>query len=181
MPQPDSFAALHAARGTVLQRLDAYADAQRAFRPSPEAWSPADVAEHLYRTERGSQTQLRRALAAGDARPDLGPPDEARIAALEAAFASGTRRATMPAAVAPFVAPQGQPYAQTRAEWDETAARWDALDVPAELAGVGLTPHPVAGPLDADGTARFLAAHIRHHTFQLDRIEVADGFPNAGA
>lgn len=177
MPLPASYAVLAERRTRFLQRLDAYSDAQRVFRPAPDAWSPDDVAEHLYRVERGSQTQLRRALAAGEARPDLGPPDEAKLSGLEATFASGTRRTTMPAASAPYITPQGIGWPETRAAWTETAARWQQIDVSADLAGVGLTPHPVAGPLDADGTVRFLAVHILHHTHQIDRIEASEGWP----
>ena len=179
MPLPASADVLAERRARFVQRLDAYTPAQRAWRPAPDAWSPAEVAEHVYRTERGTLTGLRRALAAGDARPALGPLQPDKLAALEAFFADGTRRTTMPPAAAAFVAPQGLGWPETRTGWTETEARWAELDPPAVLDGVGLVPHPVVGPMDADATLRFLAAHTRHHLFQLDRIEASDGFPKA--
>ena len=177
MPLPPAYDALAARRADFLLRLDGYSDAQRAFRPSPDAWSPEDVAEHVYRTERGTLTGLRRAIAAGDGRRDLGPLQPDKLAALEAFFADGTRRTRMPPGAASFVGPQGLGWAETRTAWTETERRWAELDVPAGLDGIGLVPHPVVGPMDLAYTVRFLAAHTGHHLHQLDRIEAADGFP----
>lgn len=177
MPLPASYATLAERRATFMLRLNGYSDVQRAYRPAPDMWSPEDVAEHVYRTERGTLTGLRRAIGAGDARRDLGSLDPDKLAALEAFFADGTRRTTMPAGAASFVGPQGLGWAEVRTAWTETEMRWAELDVPDGLDGVGLVPHPVVGAMDADYTVRFLAAHARHHLFQLDRIEASEGFP----
>lgn len=177
MPLPSSADRLAERRAELFLRLDRYTDAQRTFKPAPDAWSPENVAEHVWRTERGTQVGLRRALAAGDRRPDLGPTQPERMDALDAFFADGTQRTTMPDGAAQFVGPQGQSWAETRAGWTETETRWEQIEIPDGLDGVGVVPHPRAGPMDPEDTFRFLAAHTRHHLFQLDRIEAADGFP----
>ena len=180
MPLPSSADLLAERRAAFVLRLNRYTDAQRAFKPAPDAWSPENVAEHVWRTERGTQIGLRRALAAGDRRPDIGPTQPEKMAALEAFFADGTQRTTVPTASLEFVGPRGQSWAETKAGWTETEMRWGHIEIPDGLEGVGVVPHPRAGPMDPESTFRFLAAHTRHHLFQLDRIEAADGWPADG-
>ena len=178
MPLPAAYDALAQGRAAFLLRLNRYSELQRAFRPEADAWSPEEVAEHVYRTERATLTGLRRAVAAGADRRDLGPLQPDKLAALEAFFADGSRRTTVPGGAASFVYPTGQGWSETRTAWTETEQRWAELDLPADLDGVGLVPHPVVGPMDAGYTVRFLAAHTQHHLFQLNRIEASAGFPD---
>ncbi|HIL56989.1 MAG TPA: hypothetical protein EYG39_03665, partial [Rhodothermales bacterium] len=64
---------LRDAHASVSASLDALPPDARDWRPAPEAWSATDVLEHLLKTEAGMLQFLRRQLAAGEDRRDLGP------------------------------------------------------------------------------------------------------------
>ena len=153
-------------------------DAQRTFRPEPDAWSPLMVLDHLVRVEGGVLWGLGRQLSAGDRRRDVGTPTDAGMQRLRDALTSGERRRVPE--TASRVIPTGEAtLADLRAEWDGYDARWrETLGaVPDSLRETGLLLHPIAGAMTAEGGAEFVAGHIEHHTRQLDRIEAADGYP----
>ena len=176
-------AALDAERTTFLRALDALSPTQRAVRPADDAWSADDVAEHLMRTERGMVRGIERQVAAGDARREVGEPSEEALATLLTRLTEDAAlRYPMPESAAPYIAPSGLDPAEVRAEWDALAAhiRDLATAFPPELAAVGLTRHPLIGGMTADGTIRFVAAHIVHHRHQLARIAESEPVRTAG-
>lgn len=162
-------------RAAVLALLDAMTPAQRAFRPAPGAWSPADVADHLAKAESGQVEIVRRQVAAP--RP-LGPPSATRRWLVERLMRSGAR-VRMPAAVAPRVAPTGVAFETSRAALAAAADGWRALAAafPPAMADAGVFKHPAAGPLTLRGTVCFAAAHLDHHRRQIERIRAAPGYP----
>ena len=180
MPSADPLALLDAEHRAVSDTLDAMTPGARLWRPAPEVWHAADVLEHLVKTERGMLRGVRRQVEAGERRREVGAPSPEAVDALSG-FLRSDRRTRVPAAAARFVAPAGAPYDELRAEWDAAPGLWRELlaALPPELEGVGLVQHPVAGPLTATGTVRFLADHAHHHARQLARIREADGFPLA--
>lgn len=177
----DALADLDAARRDVFAALDAFPPDQRAVRPADDAWSADDVAEHLMRTERGFVVGLERQIAAGDARRDVGPPSAEALAILVDRLLRADFRYRMPGPAAPYITPTGLDPDEVRAEWGALAARLCEIagTFPPELAGVGLLRHPVIGAMDAAGTLRFAAAHLRHHQHQLDRIAASDALRTA--
>ncbi len=162
-------------RAAVLALLDAMTPAQRAFRPAPDAWSPADVADHLAKAESGQIEIVRRQVAAP--RP-LGRPSAGRRWLVERLMRSGLR-VRMPAAVAPRIAPTGVAFDVSRSALAAAAEGWHALAAtyPPAMAEAGVFTHPVAGPLTLRGTVCFAAAHLDHHRRQLERIRRAPGYP----
>ena len=56
-------------------------------------------------------------------------------------------------------------------QWTEAAERWQRIvaDFPDGLAETALVHHPIAGPMTAAQTLRFLEAHVEHHEHQLAR------------
>ena len=170
---------LDATREAFIARVDGMADGQRAFRPAPDAWSPVEVAEHVWRTEKGLAWGLDRQVQAGDDRRDLGPRRPGGIDRLAAAMRSGEVRMRVPERSVPYIAPQGTSWDEVRAGWRAAGDEWRrvAATVPDGLADVGVLSHPVAGPLTPAEGARFAALHAEHHGHQLDRVEAADGFP----
>ena len=169
---------LDAAREAFLARVGALTDAQRAFRPAPDAWSSVEIAEHVWRTEKGLAWGLDRQVQAGDDRRDLGPRTPGGLDRLAEAMRGGGR-IRMPEGAAKYVAPQGAAWEDVRAGWRATGDEWRrvAATVPDALAEVGVLGHPLAGPLTPAEGARFAALHAEHHGRQLDRVEAAEGFP----
>ena len=177
-PLTDALGTLARDRAAVLARLDAMTPEQRAFRPAPDAWSAADVADHLAKAESGQIEIVRRQVAAP--RP-LGRPSAPRRWLVERIMRSGVR-VRMPAAVAPRVTPTGVPFEASRDALVAAADGWRALAAtyPPAMADAGVFAHPVAGPLTLRGTVGFAAAHLDHHRRQIERICRTPGFP-AGA
>lgn len=176
----DALARLDRERADVLAALDAMTPAQRAFRPAPQAWSAADVADHLAKAERGQIEIVRQQVAAGAARRPLGRPSRSRRWLIERLMRSGLR-VRMPAAVAPRVSPTGVAFESSRAVLVGCSEGWRALaaSVPPEMDAVGVFAHPVAGPLTVAGTVCFAAAHLNHHRRQIGRIQAAPGYPGS--
>lgn len=175
----DALTDLREIRAAVSAVLDSFPPAALDWRPAPDAWSATDVLEHLVKSENGSLFAIRRQVAAGDDRRDLGAPDEEAFSKLRA-FLRSERRTRVPEAAARFIAPTGEAtYVDLRTEWEGLNDRWhEALaSLPSELADVGLVRHPLAGALTAEGAARFVADHARHHLHQLRRLREAEGFP----
>ncbi len=165
-------------RAAFLSAYDALTPAQRAFRPADGGWTADEVAQHVVKSETGTLAIVQKQAAAGDARRDVGVPDEARLAGVEALLRSDGRYA-MPAAAEPFIRPDSPSDAGWRDRLAAFADEWRALGagLPAELEPVALMAHPRAGGVTAAGAARFIGAHLDHHTRQLARLRAADGFP----
>ena len=165
-------------REAFLDRVESMTDAQRAFRPAPDAWSPVEIAEHVWRVEKATLRGLDRQVRAGDDLRDLGPRTPGGLDRLAEAMAGGMRIA-MPEPEAPYIRPQGLTLAEVRVAWSETGRAWRrvAQSVPPGLAEVGVVGHSLAGPLTPAESARFAALHATHHGRQLDRVQASPGFP----
>ncbi|HEX8298570.1 MAG TPA: DinB family protein [Rubricoccaceae bacterium] len=170
----DAVAVLGHDRAAFLAAYDALTSAERTFRPSDGAWTADDVVQHLVKAEMGTLAILEKQVAAGPARREVGDASEERLAAV-VAFLRSDGRTTMPAAAEPFITPDSPPDAGWRQRLGALQADWlrlaDAL--PSDLEPVPLMSHPRAGSLTAEGAARFIAAHLDHHTRQLTRILAA--------
>lgn len=171
---------LDRARDAFIGRVDGLSERQRAYHTDGDAWSPVEIAEHLWRVEAGLLRGLEKQVQAGDDRRDLGPRRPGGLDALAEQMRAG-RRMRMPERVAPYIAPQGASWSDVRAGWRETGAAWRrvAAAVPEALADVGVLMHAVTGPLTPVEGVRFAALHIEHHDRQLDRTLAATGTPEA--
>ncbi len=171
----DPFGRLEARRTALLLELGALTPLQLAFRPSPDAWSPTEVAHHLSLVDARTTRVLTERRVSGvtrrRARDVL-----VRAPLLRLYFAIGWR-AKMPVK---GVAPDPTvPLERTAAQWAETrrtlAAYLDAMDEDACRAIV--YRHPIAGFMDIVETLHFLSRHHDHHLRQVARIRAAPGFP----
>jgi hypothetical protein len=167
-----TFVLLEQQRADLLARVDAWPAAAVAFRPDPDAWSAAEVLDHLVRSERGILTVAERGLAAPHRR---GVRDRVGVWFLDRVFRSD-RRVRVPASAAAVVRPdRGADLAAVRREWDAARrdlARFLAPLVPGQLT-VGVFRHPVAGWMRVPDVLRFFWVHAHHHGVQLARLRAA--------
>ncbi len=179
MTLPDAVSLLDRDRADFLAAYDALTPEQRAFRPSDGGWTADEIAQHLVKAETGTLTIVQKQAAAGDARRDVGTPDEARLATLEALPPVGRCAFRCPRPLPPHIAPTSPPDAGWRDRFAAFGIDWQTLagTLPTEMEAVGLMAHPRAGAITASGCARFIGAHIDHHARQLARLRTADGFP----
>ncbi|HYE96229.1 MAG TPA: DinB family protein [Rubricoccaceae bacterium] len=160
-------------RERFVAAMDRLPRAVRAARPGAEAWSPLEIAEHVFLAERAMLRGLRRQVEAGEARRDIGRASRWKAVALMAVTRAPVKvRAPKQAPIHPT----GEtPWETLRAEWTALGAGWRALAeaFPPALERAALVRHPVAGPLTTASTLRFLAAHAARHFGQLKRTSTA--------
>jgi hypothetical protein len=165
------FDALDETRGRLRSRLDGLTSVEERLRPSPEAWSVAEITEHLSMIEERLSKlfpmMLMKAEAGGLQRGTDKPFQPVTVAHL-------LERARREKYVAPETArPTGAvPLAQSLARLDNSREsrralrpRLEALDL------TGITyPHPVFGPLDAYQWLIFIGAHEDRHLRQIESV-----------
>jgi len=170
---PDLVARLDNERAAFVETLDALPPTVLAGKPSPETWSPVEIAEHVYRSERavlrGLERQLERQLDSEGERRDLGKPSRAKFFALIVALRSPKKFKVPESASA--ATPAGMAYDAIREGWLSFSARWEAIlgSIPEDLLDVGLIRHPISGPMTLSQCLQFLAVHTERHFKQLER------------
>jgi hypothetical protein len=103
----------------------------------------------------------------------LGPSQPEALARILHVLGS-PRAFAMPPDTVALIAPTGEvEYEALRSEWIALTERTRAAvaEVPTALHETTLIRHPLGGPLALGDVLDFLAAHVRHHEYQLDRIE----------
>ena len=161
MPQLDR------AAWAFLEVLGGIAPADWKRKPMDGGWSPAEIAEHITVSLRGSERLLTTRLLQMPLPPDAtGRPTDEFIAR---AMADRTRRVTAPA----IVVPQGrwetpEEIALAFNESLRTLVAW-AGGVTEDLRRYG-APHPVLGLLDGWQWILFIGTHTGRHTEQMREV-----------
>ena len=158
-------------RSRLLDRVEARDQEFREWRPSPTAWSFADVVEHLELVE----THMLSALAK---EPDPGRPRRwsrwrrLRWIGLRVALKTGVR----------ITAPTEIILPTRQLQWHALLARWEeqrrAFEEWLRASDPRIHPrprfkHPIVGWLNVPEAVTFAADHLEHHLQQIARIERA--------
>ena len=156
-------------RGAFVEALDALPPDVRTTKPTPETWSPVEIAEHVYRSELAILRGLERQLDPEGERRELGKPSRAKFLALIVALRSPKKFKVPEGASA--AAPAGMTYEEICEGWRGFPTQWEAIlgSIPEELLNVGLIRHPISGPMTLSQSAQFLAVHNSRHFKQLER------------
>ena len=153
--------------------IEGLSEAQWNYKPAPERWSPAEVAEHIATSEgflRGVvDTMMKQEPAAADvlagARKDaIGDMVVDRSKKFQAPEPlQPTKKYSAPAdALAVFRAERAKTIEFVKNAGD---FRQHAM------------PHPAAGPLDGYGWVTLLSAHSERHTLQIEEVKADAGYP----
>jgi hypothetical protein len=167
---------LEIARDTVVASLDGLDDAQWRFRPAPECWSIAEIAEHVTLVSREIGLMVRGPLLQAPVDEDH-PAGEGLV---RSRLLSRARKVRSPER---FV-PKGTwlTVEEVRREFlgsREALLEWlRAADAPLRAHRL---PHPMLGPLDGVEWLAFLAAHDLRHVAQIDEAKRAVGYPAVSA
>jgi len=169
-------------REQLLARVESLPEEAREVPPpeAPTTWSPTQVLHHLYLVE---AMVLERMPEAGEGLASVPSSRErdrgvgTRIRhtlgalAVRVVFRLGLRVRVPTQRVSPDpTLPYEEAASAWRATGKELASRLEEAFARAPMATT--MRHPVSGPLTAEGTARFLLEHARHHARQLDRLGV---------
>jgi len=154
---------LHATRKQFLDAVGPATPQQWTFRPAPEAWSMAEIAEHLTVTEEVAMEAIEKALAAPPASAEKKMETAGKDDLVLRAVPNRTRRVQAPESVQPT----GNRWATRDAAAAEFTPRRDRTIAFIEQTNHELrshiAPHPVLGPLDSYQWLLFLAAHTERH------------------
>jgi hypothetical protein len=161
--------------GTIEETIRPLSDAQLAFRPAPDAWSVAEIVEHLAIVE---PSMLRVVTSLADkATPLNGSPQ----AAIEVTLDDGIRTVatgkvkTRPEAVPTGGVPAGQSLKSLR------AIQTGLQGLRARLAGVDVSSvkftHRALGDMTLGQWCAFVGAHEARHLVQIRTVISSAGFP----
>lgn len=136
--------------------------------PSEGAWSPHQVAEHVYRAERATLRGLEHQLDPKNERRDVGKTSRLRVAAVMTTL-KAPKKYRVPEKA--NVWPSGMDHEEMKSNWAGFNERWKKLtnDFPDQLEAVALIKHPLAGPLTLNQCLQFLTLHSARHLKQLKR------------
>jgi hypothetical protein len=169
------------ARQRFLDPLTGLSPEQAAFRVEPNAWSIAQVTEHLVHAEAGGINLIWRA-AEGVARGTpvwSGESPNRGLSIGEVVERTWQPRETSPESALPRI---GGPFPY----WAAALRGCSGLLLELKSALLGLTledviyPHAISGPLDARQRLEFLAFHLDRHARQVTGIMTNPAFPAGG-
>jgi hypothetical protein len=166
-----SFAKFERSKTKLNSRLSTWPEIRLKHRPDSSRWSALQVLDHLVKVERALLSDLKSHL------PDGKPVSfKERCGALVVNLVMRSPvRVKVPAGASVVIPNHDEALFATFARWDairlEMSSVLDSLS-PSQLTR-GFCRHPVAGWMTPLAALAFLRCHLRHHLFQIDRIERA--------
>jgi len=167
---------LESARADLLRAYSAIPESRRAERPAADAWTPAEVLDHLALVESGAallvEKRVSRAAERGAAR-DAGEDAGSSLGVLDRyGVESRERKLTAPDIVKPragvAAADAEAALARSREALRAAVGRADGFDLSALKA-----THAALGELDLYQWLLFVGKHEQRHTAQLRATEAA--------
>ena len=158
-------------REQFYRRVEGLSDEQAGARPSPDAWSVAEIAEHLALTERGLLRMMKGVLAQVEAAGDSGAPAASmRPFSLEKYVerASGEKYAAPEMTRPKGAARLADSLARLRHSREEVRALRPRLEA-ADLNAASY-PHPAFGPLNVYEWLAFIGIHEARHLRQAEAL-----------
>ncbi len=148
------------------------------FKPGPDDWSIAEIAEHVTLVETGVHRLLTTKLLQQPSPPELRAQARTKDSLITTMMFDRSMRRPAP----DFVTPKGT--------WPEAPALLQAFDEARsgtiawlQSCTVDLradsSPHPNLGPLDGKQWLLFIVAHAERHIRQIQDVKIAAGFPEA--
>ncbi len=163
-------------RSAFLTSIQGLSDAQYRYKPAPDRWSVAEVAEHIAVSEDTLFGMINEKMLKQPAPKELLAqvnPDDAR---LRTQVTDRTTKRQAPEMLKPsgrFASAEAvkQAFNQSR---DKTVAF--AKTTPLNLRSYA-GPHPILGPLDGYQWLILLSAHTARHTAQIEEVKADPRFP----
>lgn len=159
-------------RERFYRRVEDLSDEQAVARPAPEAWSVAEIAEHLALTERGLLRLIKGMLAKVEAAGRETESDVPRMKPFS--LENHVERASVEKYVAPETArPKGEArladsLARLRRSREELRALRPRIEA-ADLNAVSYA-HPAFGPLNVYQWLAFIGVHEARHLRQAEAV-----------
>lgn len=163
-------------RQKFLESVAGLSEAQWKFKPAPESWSIAEVAEHIALSEEtifGLVTQrIMKSPAAPEKKEEARDKDQIVLKAIP----DRSRKAQAPE----MLKPTGRWTTQADLVKDFGASRDRTIAYVNETSDdlrSHFLPHPILKTLDAYQWLLLIAAHSERHTFQINEVKADPKFP----
>jgi uncharacterized damage-inducible protein DinB len=152
----------------LLALVSSWNEMQLRIRSSPGSWSALEVLDHVVKTETAFLAEMRKAVGSG-VRPGLA--DRMRGFVVITVMNLPVR-VKVPVQAAMVLPDTNCELHQLVVAWDTVRTRllaWIEQHAPT-VRDRGIVRHPVSGWLTLSQSLAFLAAHLQHHRYQLQRI-----------
>lgn len=168
---------LHATRKLFLDSLAGVTPEQWAWKPAPDVWSIAEVAEHIAVSEQGLFQLVKKVVS--DPAPDaaaMAKVNKANDEKIIALVVDRSKKAQAPEFLQPKrrFANVAEVVAQFKKDRDATI---EYMQTTQDALRAHATPHPLLQMLDAYQWVLLISAHTERHTLQLNEVKTKPGFP----
>ena len=156
-------------KAAFLSFVSSWDEARLRCRPDPASWSALEVLDHVIKVESAFFSEMRKNAGLGD-RPGFADRIRGHVVIT---VMNLPVRVRVPAQAAMVHPNQLCELGELLVEWDTLRAELRAWTEQQTLSHPerGIVRHPVSGWLTLSQSLAFLAAHLRHHRYQLQRIK----------
>ena len=165
----DIFAANDEVRSRLVARVENLSEAQQEFRPGADAWSAAEIIEHLALIERRLTGLFNAMLKKIEGAGAEAQPRPMRPFSLDEFAEQARQKLDAPEGVRPR---GGVRLADSLAQLRASRAALNALRprVEAVDGASAIYPHPIFGPLNLYQWFAFIGVHEARHLRQIERL-----------
>jgi DinB family protein len=167
---------LQATHDAFLQSIAGLSEAQWKFKPAPDRWSVAEVAEHIAVSESTIFGMVQSKVMTSPATPEK----RAEVAGKDETVLKMVPDRTHKAQAPEFLKPTNRWATQaelTKAFEDSRKATTDYVRTTSDDLRDHFGPHPLLGPLDAYQWILLISAHSERHTKQIEEVKADPNFP----
>lgn len=167
---------LQTTHDAFLKSISGLSEKQWRFKPAPDRWSVAEVAEHITVTESALLGLVQKQILASPAAPDKRVEVQGKDELILTKVPDRSRKAQAPE----FLKPTNR-WANreelTKTFEEERKATEDYVKTTNDDLRDHFGPHPVFGSLDGYQWILLISAHSERHTKQIEEVKADPGFP----
>jgi len=167
---------LHTTHDAFLQSISGLSEKQWRFKPAPDRWSVAEVAEHITITESTIFGMIQKQVMASPAAPEKRAEVKGKDETILTAVPDRSHKAQAPE----FLKPTNR-WANhdelAKAFEEERKATMDYVKTTNDDLRDHFGPHPVFGTLDGYQWILLISTHSERHTKQIAEVKADPNFP----
>jgi uncharacterized damage-inducible protein DinB len=163
-------------RDNFLKSIARLSQAQWTFKPAPDRWSVAEVAEHITVSESGLFGLVQKQIMSSPATPDKRDQVKGKDEIVLERVPDRSHKAQAPE----FLRPTGRWATEadlTKAFEDSRAATMEYIRTTNDDLRDHFFDHPILGTLDGYQWLLLISAHSARHTAQIEEVKADPNFP----
>ncbi|MGA2416957.1 MAG: DinB family protein [Candidatus Sulfotelmatobacter sp.] len=165
-----------ATRDNFLKSIAGLSQKQWTFKPAPDRWSVAEVAEHIAVSESSLFALVQKQIMASPATPDKREQVKGKDEIILQRVPDRSRKAQAPE----FLKPTGRWATEadlTKAFEESRKATMDYIRTTDDDLRDHFFDHPLLGTMDAYQWLLLISAHSARHTAQIEEVKADPNFP----